>query len=348
MTTDERTERERRRAAHVAWAKDRLASEWGKAQLRKNLEAGFHAVMEAPVGELFDVDRVARVVEHFTTDPFLTKSVRPLVRAAILLELSRLREDPAKLGVYVSDEARALVETLLEQPELVSPKFVEKIVAHRAFEDIARDVLDDALREFSEKVDPFRAEWGIPSLLKLGGPIAFGLGAFTKAFESVRDEFQKRLEPERKRFLKGFATRALKMVAEFVIKRNGEPQFVALRKELFSWVLEQPVSELMTPASEAVTELSSQIGHELTKHVCSMDATKRRRRAKIEMIVRAHEKQPLRQALATYGATITPNFDVLVEALWPLMAPALKTPELEAFVEGLVGDFYALEPEPSV
>lgn len=328
------------RARHVAWARDRLRSSWGKAQLRKNLEVGFRAAMETEVGALFEVDALVRVTEHMASDPVLTGTVRPLVRAAMLLELSRLREDPTKLSVYVSDEARALLEQLLQRPELVSPKLIDKMVAHPAFEDIARDVLDSALREFSEKVDPFKAEWGIPSVLKMGGPLAFGFGAVAKAFDGVREEFQKRLEPERKRFLQSFAKKALRMVGEFMVKRNDEPQFVALRKELLAWLLDQPVSELLVHAPSPVTDLGEQIGHALTKHVSSMDGTKTRRRAKIEMILRAHHKQPLRQALATYGATISPDFDVLAEVVWPLVTPALETVEVGAFIDELIGGFY--------
>jgi hypothetical protein len=333
------------RARHVAWAKQRLKSDWGKAQLRANLQAGFKAMMAAPVGRLFQIDSLSRLVEHLSTEPVLSRSLRPLVRASVMLELARLREDPDKLGVYVSDEARALIEKLLERPGMMPEKFATTLLTHPAFEQIARDVLDDALKEFSEKVDPFRAEWGLPSLLKMGGPIAIGLGMFGKGIDAVRDEFEKRLEPERKRFLQAFARRALTMVADFIIKRNDEPPFVALRKEVFAWLLEQPVSELMATASPAVSDLTEQIGHAISRHVSALPATRRRRRAQIELIYRAHENQPLAQALAVYGASFEPDFDAIIEVVWPLLAPALETPEVDAFFDQLVGGFYDL-PEP--
>ncbi|MBK6519212.1 MAG: hypothetical protein IPG04_35010 [Polyangiaceae bacterium] len=336
MTEERKSPRER----HVAWAKERLSSEWGKAQLRKNLQAGFEAVLAAPVGELFEVEALAKLADHLASDGVVSKTTRPIVRTFFMLEMARLREDPSKLEQYVSPEARALFEELLERPDLISPKFVRELLGHPAFEPIMRDVLDDALREFSEKVDPFKAEWGLPSVMKIAGPLAFGLGAFAKALDAVREEFQKRLEPERKRFLQGFAKRGLKTVAEQAIKRSSDPQFIALRKELFAWLLEQPVSELTAPMTQATTELSERLGHELTRHNLGLEATKRRRRANIEMMVRAHAKQPLRQALATYGANLAPDFDAIVEVLWPLMRPALRSPEIEGFVEGLVGEFY--------
>jgi len=324
---------------HVAWIKQRLASEWGKAALATNAEASLRRVLRTPVKELFDAGSVASLIEHVSGDPMLSDSIRPLFRASMLLSMARLREDPDKLGVYVSDEAKSLIEKLLDRPGLLPEKFVKKLLAHGAFEQIARDVLDDALREFSEKVDPFKAEWGLPSLLKLKGPFSIGISVVAKSFESVRQEFDKRMEPERKRFLAGFARKSLEMVADFVIKRNDQPEFVALRRELFAWLLDQPVSELVGTASETSTDLAEQAGHAIARHVASMEGTKRRRRAQIEMIWHAHGSQTLEQALGVYGAKIDPDPKPLIEAAWPLVKVALATPEADAFFMDLIGGF---------
>ncbi len=330
------TDRDRR---HAAFIKQRLVSDWGKAQLIANADAAVRRILATPVRELLDKDAIARLIEHASTDPVLSETVRPLVRASLLLSVARLREDPEKLGTYVSPEARALIDKLLEQPGMLPERFVKKMLAHGAFEEIARDVLDQALREFSEKVDPFKAEWGLPSLLKLGGPLSFGLGAFAKSFEAVRGELDKRLVPERKRFLQGFAKRALEMVGDFLIKKSDQPEFMALRKELFAWLLEQPVSELMSATQDKSSELFEKVGHELSRHVAHLPATQRRRRAQLDMIVQAHAHQTLEQALAVYGAR--PHFDAsaLVNAIWPLVIAALGTPESEAFFLELVSGF---------
>lgn len=332
------------RARHVAFIKARLASSWGKEQIRKNLEAVSERWLDTKVADLFDAASLMRVAAAFTDEKTLTGTVRPLVKAAVLLEMARLREDPEKLKTYVSDEARDLIHEMLARPNLVPAEFVRHMMGHQAFEEISRDVLDDALKDFSDKVDPFKAEWGIPSLLKLGGPIAFGLGAFSKGVDTIRVEFQKRLEPERKKFLQVAARKALNMVADFMIKRSDEPQFIALRKELFAWLLEQPVSELVAPANEEVTDLGERIGHALTRHVSALEGTQRRRRATIDMLLAAHGQQPLREALTIYGATITPDYDALVEVAWPFVKSALETPEVEEFFDSLVGDFYSEEP----
>ncbi len=331
---------ESQRARHVAWARARLRSPAGKAALRTNLEAGFRAVMKARVEQVLDADAALRLLEHVSTDPFLTSTLKPLVRAAILIEAGRLREEPARLGVYVSDEAKVLIERILERPGMLPEKFVHQVLSHRAFEEIARDVLDGALNEFGDKVNPFTAEWGLPSLLKKAGPLSIGLGAFKKSLDAVREEFDRRLEPERKRFLQGFARRALSMVADFVVRRNDDKEFVALRKELLAWLLDQPVDELAAPMTGQLAEMVHDAAHAVAKHTAAMDATRRRRKAALGMIVAAHSKQTVEQALAAYGSTVEPDFDALTDALWPIVLVGLDAPEVDAFVEDIVGGFY--------
>lgn len=329
-----------KRRAHVAFVKKRLGSAWGRQKLRENLELGFRHVLTTEVGKLTTVDALDRAWAAFTTDPWLSNAARPIVRTAILLEMARLREDPEKLSRYVSDEAVELMNQLLARPGLVPEKLVKKLIGHPAFETIARDVLDDALREFSEKVDPFRAEWGLPSVLKLGGPFSLGLSAFAKSIDGIRDELARRVEPERKRFLQTFARRSLDTVADAVVKRSDEPQFVALRKELFAWLLEQPVSELVATQPAPVTELVEKFGHKVAVHNAHDEGTARRRRAHIELLLRAHEKQSLESALSVYGAKLEPDFDAIVDLVWPTVQSLLEAPLADRFIDELVGDFY--------
>ncbi len=331
------------RRAHVAFVKARLGSAWGRTKLRENLELGFRHLLATEVGKLATPEALDRLWTAFSTDPWLSNAARPIVRTAILLEMARLREDPERLSRYVSAEAIDLMNELLGKPGLVPEKLVKKLIGHPAFETIARDVLDDALREFSEKVDPFRAEWGLPSILKLGGPFSLGLSAFAKSIDGIRDELGKRVEPERKRFLQTFARRSLDTVAEAVVKRSDEPQFVALRKELFAWLLEQPVSELVATQPAPVTELVEKFGHKLAVHNAHAEGTARRRRAHVELLLRAHEKQSLESALSVYGAKLEPDFDAIVGVLWPLVESLLEAEFADKFIDELVGGFYDLQ-----
>ena len=339
-TTGPADARRDQRQKHVAWAKARLRSAEGKRQLRQNLEAGLRAVLASEVGRVVDVEAIVRLADYLSSDAFVAANVRPVLRTAVLLRMARLREAPERLGTYVSDEARALYEAVLERPGLVPEKFVRELLGHRAFEEIAREVLDDALDEFSRKTNPFTAEWGLPSLLKRMWPLSIGLGAFAKGIEAVRDEFDKRLEPERKRFLQSFARRSLDLAADFVVRRSDEPTFVAARKELLAWLLEQPVSEVVSPGGDRVTELVLDAAEATAKHVNAMEATQRKRRATIEMLFAAHKAQTVESALATYGAKVSLDYDAITDAAWPAVLVALDAPAVDAFLDDLVGGFY--------
>jgi hypothetical protein len=328
------------RARHVAYTKARLLSDEGQAELRANLEAGFAAITKRPVRELFDASALVALVEHVVSEPVLTHAVRPILRTAILLEAGRLREEPLAVGAYVSSQARASIELLLERPGIVPGPFVRQLVTHRAFERVMSEVLDDALKQFGAKMNPFTAEWGLPSLTKKAGAFSLGLGALLKSVESVQQEFERRLEPERKRFLAAFARTALGTVADTIVKTSDDPPMIELRKELFAWLLEQPTSEVASTWSERNVELAERIGHELTTHVLGLEATRRRRKAQIELLLGAHGAQSLEEALAKYGARVEPDFDAIVGAVWPFMRAALDTPEVEAWLDRIVGGFW--------
>src|SRR5262249_37749361 len=140
-------------------------------------------------------------------------------------------------------------------------RLLREALENEAAEEVMRDVLYDALKEFSEKVNPFFADWGLPSLLKKLSP--FGLGAMSKGFDSVRVEFDRRLEPEIRKFLLGFSRRALKNVADFTIDKADEPEFVAIRKRLVHFLLERRVAELCPEPDDGRAAMARDIALDL-------------------------------------------------------------------------------------
>ena len=297
--------------------------------------------MVARVGEILDVKAVVAAIESVIDGPLLDSAIRPAARAAVLIELARLREDDTTLGAYVPAGARAQLHELLARPGLLPEKFVREALTHRAFEQVMRDVLDGALAEFQVKANPMTAEWGLPSILKKAGPFGFGLGAFAASFEAVRGELDKKLEPQRKIFLQSFARRALSTMAEFVIKRHDEPAFVDLRKELLDWLLGQPVRELVATVDQKSGELGESAASAAAAHVLRMEASRHRRRAAIEMAVAAHGRQTVREAMAGYGVDATEvDWDALATAAWPAVSRALATPEARRWVDDMLGGFW--------
>src|SRR5262249_25149174 len=150
---------------------------------------------------------------------------------------------------------------------------------------------------FSDKVNPFFAEWGLPSLLKRLSP--FGLGGMSRGFESMRAEFDKRLDPEIRKFLKGFSRKTLRNASSFLLTRSASPQATALRTRLLAWVLSQRPADLLPDTS--CTRLAHEIGFDMAAHLASLQHVRANRRTLIDLSVRLYAERPFSDALSALG-----------------------------------------------
>lgn len=328
------------RKAHIARTSDLLSSESSKALLRTNIEAALEAILDAKIGETWDAARVTTLVESAVRPEAMKGVVRPVIKTGLLLEIARLREDTAPVGAMVPEEARAVMLRLLERPGLLPKKLVQQIVEHEAVETLIREMVENALREFQTKVNPFSSDWGLPALLKKMSPLGLGLGALSKSFEGIQREFEKRLEPEMARFIANFSQRAIAKTADAMSGRADQPAFVSLRKELFTWMLGEPKNELLGAVDDEALALGEEFAHIVLVHVLNHEDTKRQRKAFIEMTLAAHKAQTLREALATYGITPAFDFVALTAVVWGPLQVALATDTAKAFIETLIGGFY--------
>lgn len=327
------------RRRHLAFAVARLTSPDAKALLKQNVRAAIDALLAAKVEDVVSADAIAKVIDVALSSETIEKMWRPTVKMFVLLEIARLREDASPLGEYVPDRARAEVRDLLARPGIIPPKLVRQIAEHEASEAVMRDVLDKAITEFQSNVNPFTSDWGLPGILKKMGPLGMGLA---KSIESVQHEFDKRVQPELKRFLGGAAKRALRTGSEFLIEHGDEPSFVALRRELFAWAMEQPTNEILN-LEEKTVALAESASYEVTRHILSSDATRKRRRATIDMLFSAHRKQTVGEALAVYGIKPILDAEAITNALFAPVTAWVRSPAGLGFLEALIGGFYDAE-----
>src|ERR1019366_5634361 len=114
------------------------------------------------------------------------RAAGPLAKRLLPRILAELRLERGKVGDHVPPAAQRHLEALIARPSLIPARLLHEIVEQDAIEELMRDVLYSGFKEFSEKVNPFTAEWGIPLLLKrmsvLGGPMAKGLEAVKADF----------------------------------------------------------------------------------------------------------------------------------------------------------------------
>ncbi len=334
--SDEKGEMEARLVKFVI---DELAGD--EDAFRADVARAIDGLLATPIEMLVDPARVEAAFGAALAKDQVERAIRPISRSIHMSVVSAMRTDKTKLGDLVPPKARARIDKLLEKKRTINEKLVRQLIEQEAMEETLRDVIFDALKEFNERFNPFVADWGLPGLLK--GLGRFGLGPLTKSIDNVRAEFDKRLEPEMRKFLQGFSRRAVKRMADLVVQNNDDPKFTALRKSMVAFLYEQEMRELVANVDDESAELWNAIGVDVIEHALLLDASKTKRKAALEAILRDHGKEPLSRVLERYGLTAKPDADGIARSMWPLARAIFVGPAARARVESIVKKFFASE-----
>jgi hypothetical protein len=342
MTNDDRRDQiQAIRARQAAFLLDRLVSPAAREEWRANVRATWEELLGARVGDIVSPETVADGVEALLDRAAVDGTLRPAAKAIVAAVTAEARRDTAPATSYVPAEVRAGLDALLDRPKLVPEQLVREILVSDAAEEVMRDVLFEALKEFSEKVNPVVAEWGLPALLKKLSP--FGLGGIGKGLEAMRAELDKRTEPEIRKFLLGFSRRALKQMADFTIAKADTPPFVALRKHAAAWLLGRPVAELAAPAGEETARLAEAWAIDAVAALLVHPTLRARRRALVEGAVRARADETLGDALKALGITAIPDLDAITRASWEPVTALLTTEVARSHMNRMIDEFYDRE-----
>lgn len=319
----------------------RVTGERAKEEWRAHVKAAVETLLEAPLGEVTSVEAIERALDAAATRASFQRMVRPISRAIHLESVKELRRDKTRVGHYVPAEARKKIDQLLLRPKLVQEKLLRRVLEQDAMEETMRDVLYDALKEFNERVNPFVADWGLPGIMKKLGP--FGFGPVAKSIEGVRAEFDKRMEPEMRKFLAGFSRKALTKVGDLVSKNDGSQKFVELRRAVVSWVYEQEVREFLTGVDDEGATLAHGAALDVTEHVSALSDVRKRRREALDAFFAAHHAHPLRRVLADYGGAFELETEAFADASWPAVRRVLESDEVKATVKRMLDEFWDAE-----
>ncbi len=326
------------KSRQTAFLKSRLVSSKAKEEWRTIIEQAYASLLASSLEELTSPAALSSLLEsalaqvtsaHATSTVF--KQIETFVRA-------ELRADNSPVGVYVPDSARKLIDIFLERPKLIPEGLIRKVFEQDAMEEAMRDVLFDTLKTFNGSVNPFFADWGLPALIKRFLPI--GSGAVLKSMEAVRGEFDKRLEPEIRKFLKGFSRKALKKMADFIVASSDEPKAIGVRKSIATWLYEQEVKNIVANTDDAGLALSRQIATEIASHVTGMDSTKNRQNALMAAFFTLHNKHTLAQVLAHYEITASPDFAALADITWPIAKAVFESDSVHSWTLSLISEFF--------
>jgi hypothetical protein len=325
---------------HLAFLCARLVSPEAAADWRSNAPRVGEALLAARVGEVVDPAALAAALEAALGGEAVERAARPLAKRLVPLVLAELRAEKGKVGDRFTPPARAHLDALVALPGLLPDRFLREIAEQDAVDAIMRDVLYDGFKEFSERVNPFTAEWGIPSLLKRMSVIG---GAMTKGIDTVKAEFDRRLEPEIRRFLAGFSRRGLRQMVDATITRADQPTSIAVRRHMVSWILDQEVASLARSADEDALALAAELGLDLAAAELARPEARARRRALVEAAVERAKDRTVGAALADLGVTLRVDEEALAAAAWPLVRTVLGSEAVKGWLAEIVREFYAAE-----
>ena len=325
------------KARHVAFLHARLVSAEAAAEWVAAAPAIHDALLSARVGDVIDAPALAAAVDASLGGEAVERAARPLAQRLLPVILAELRAEPGKVNGRVPAASHRHIDALVAHPGLLPERLLREIVEQDAIDEIMRDVLYDGFKEFSEKVNPFTAEWGIPSLLKRMTLLG---GAMTKGVDTVKAELDRRMEPEIRRFLAGFSRRGLRRMVDVTIARGDQPTSIAVRKHMVAWLLDQEIAALAREADPVALAIAAELGLDIAAAELSRPEGRARRRALLEAAIADARDKTVREALAELGVTLQVDDRALAAAAWPAVRTALGSPAVKAWLEKVVGEFY--------
>ncbi len=283
------------RKKHVAFLTARLVSEAAREDWVRSFRDGYAWVLELKIGEVVDPVVLTDGVTKALTADSVKALFSPIAREIHRRVLTSLKKDKARLGDYVPAPARLAIDDLLERNDLVPERLVRNVFDQEAIEDAIRDILYDGLKEFNETVNPFFADWGLPALIKR---MPIGSGAILKSMGAMRGEFDKRLDPEIRKFLLAFSRKAKVKLADFFVKKGDDPKLAELRKNVVSFLYSQSMSELLAGVDDDASKKAQVAAEHVTLETLRRPEPRAKLKEGLEAFLKDHADKTIGEFLA--------------------------------------------------
>ena len=322
---------------HIAFLEGRLTGDAAKADWVRSFREGWAWALAQKVNVVVDVDAATDGFAKALNEQTITKLVAPVMKEIHRRTLASLRTDDQKVATFLNADARAAIDVLLERSDLVPEKVIREVFAQEAIEDALRDILFDGLQEFNQTVNPFFADWGLPAILKR---MPIGGGAILKSMGALKGEFDKRLDPEIRKFLLVFSRKAKGKLADMVISKGDDPKTIELRKNVVTFLYSQSLSELLANVDESASKQAENAVTAIALEAWKKDHVRTRLRQALDAFLRIYGEKTVGEWLAAVGATATPDLDAFAELLWPHVQRTLASPVAKSFFAQLTKEFY--------
>jgi hypothetical protein len=322
---------------HVAFLLERLASDAAREDWTRAFRDGYAWALGLRIRDVVDPVALTDGITKALTADSVKALFAPAARDIHRRVLASLKKDDARLGDYVPAPARLAIDDLLERHDLVPERLVRNIFDQEAIEEAIRDTLYDGLMEFNQTVNPFFADWGLPALLKR---MPIGGGAILKSKGSMRGEYDKRLEPEIRKFLLGFSRKAKGKLADFFVEKGGDPKSIELRKNVVSFLYSQSMKELLAGVDDSASKKAEIATENIVLETLRRDEPRARVREGVDLFLKEHGDSTFGDWLEAAGATAQPDLDAWASLLWPHVQRTMQSPVARAFFEKITSEFY--------
>jgi len=336
MSMDERTRTRLAARIQQVLLDQTLRAEWGKLCAQALAE-----ILRTPVRKLVDRAKLGAALDAVLSRESVEQWSLPMARALAVLGTTRLQNRAEPIERFVPPSARQNLEALVGLPEILPPSLVQELAQDPAIEALLQDVLFEALKQFSNKVNPFTAEWGLPALMKHLPP--FGFGALKSGFDARKAEFEDRMEPEIRKFVQGFSRKGVQRLAELMVRKQKEPELVALRVRVLGLLLARPLGELSPGPDDPRAKLAIDAGAEILGQALGDALLRSELDEIIDAALSRHGDSTLSAMLDELGMS-PPAPAVLAEACWPIAEIALGTEAVRHAIEHAIAEALAEEP----
>jgi hypothetical protein len=331
------------RTRHAAFLLEQWTSDAARGEWIRSFHPAYEWLLTRRLRDVLDPDALVASLVRVVTAEALVGFASPIAREIHRRVIEALADERSRVGDYIPEDARAAIEALVSRKGSLPEGLVRQVFEHEATDDILRDVLYDALREFNDSVNPFFADWGLPALLKKLMPI--GSGTVLKSLSALRGEFDKRLDPEMKKFLLAFSRKAKTKIADFIVARSTDaapdPKAIALRRAILGFFYEQSLADVVARADDESRRQSDAAALAIALAIVSKESPRDRLRASLAELVERHGDDTVGEWLRAIGVSTPPDLEALAALSWPYVRLALESPPGRAWVERATWDFYA-------
>ncbi|MFN2426779.1 MAG: hypothetical protein ABR587_10090 [Candidatus Binatia bacterium] len=322
---------------HLAFLEQRLASEQARADWSEAFGNAFERILALRIRDMLEPSALSNALGRALTADSVRRFFAPVARDVHRRVLDSLRTNRTSLGDYVPAEARREIDAILERRDLIPAALIRKIFEQKVVIDAVDDTLYDGLMQFNTTVNPFFADWGLPSIVKrmpIGGSLILA------SMEAMRSEFDRRLEPEIRKFVASFSRRATTELTDAFITRSDEPKFIELRKNIVAFLYSESLADLLSGVDEETADHAAKAAENVVLDQLEHARFVTSLRRFLEDFVEAEGDATIGQWLEAVGATGRPEPEAWAELLWPHVRRAMTSPLVRDYLRKITAEFY--------